>query len=555
MPPVVTGYLLLLAFGRRGPIGAVPRTAPSASCSPSTGPARRSPRRSWASRCWSAPSACRSRRSTRGLESAASTLGANRLIVLSVDHAAADAARDPRRGGPVLRPRPRRVRRDHHLRRQHPRRDPDHPDGDLHLYPGAGRRDGGAPARRPSRSPSPSPPSSLPRRWRGASPGGCSGDDDPRRSAASGSANSRSTARLRERRPGDRALRPLRRRQDDAGQPHRRADPPGQRPDRRRRRDAVRHDARHRRPGASPADRLRLPGGPPLSASLGAASTSSTAAASARHGSRWGSLERDRRPARHRPPPDAPAGRPFRRREAARRDSAGRCSPSPRLLLLDEPLAALDEARKAELLPYIERLRDEMQLPIVYVSHSIEEVARIADTMVCSPHGEIVATGPVGDILARSTSAAIPARRKQASSRPRRSPPATRRAGMTLLDHPAGRLSVPLRRRAAGHHRSPARSRPRRRHRRRRARPPVDPQPPRRHRDGDRPRPAADRRGPARRRRRSADREHHRRSAVALDLRSGMPVTALIKSAAFDRMSLGPAEAPSRPAGSGPAIE
>jgi len=51
----------------------------------------------------------------------------------------------------------------------------------------------------------------------------------------------------------------------------------------------------------------------------------------------------------------------------------------PRLLLLDEPLAALDEARKAELLPYLERLRDALSIPMIYVSHSMREVARLAD--------------------------------------------------------------------------------------------------------------------------------------------------------------------------------
>ena len=51
---------------------------------------------------------------------------------------------------------------------------------------------------------------------------------------------------------------------------------------------------------------------------------------------------------------------------------------SPRLLLMDEPLAALDQPRKAEILPYIERLRDEMQIPVVYVSHSVAEVTRLA---------------------------------------------------------------------------------------------------------------------------------------------------------------------------------
>src|SRR5215467_4454571 len=54
----------------------------------------------------------------------------------------------------------------------------------------------------------------------------------------------------------------------------------------------------------------------------------------------------------------------------------------PRLLLMDEPLASLDEARKGEILPYIERLRDESRIPIVYVSHAIAEVTRLATTIV-----------------------------------------------------------------------------------------------------------------------------------------------------------------------------
>ena len=115
---------------------------------------------------------------------------------------------------------------------------------------------------------------------------------------------------------------------------------------------------------------------------------------------------------------------------------------SPRLLLLDEPLAALDEARKADLLPYIERLRDEMRLPMVYVSHSIEEVARIADTMVVLADGRAVASGPVAEILARSDlrpftgqaeASAVIVARIVAGGEP----------GVALVDHPAGRLSVP----------------------------------------------------------------------------------------------------------------
>ncbi|WP_454852787.1 molybdenum ABC transporter ATP-binding protein [Rhizobium binxianense] len=78
---------------------------------------------------------------------------------------------------------------------------------------------------------------------------------------------------------------------------------------------------------------------------------------------------------------------------------------SPRLLLMDEPLAALDEARKAEILPYLERLRDETDIPIVYVSHSIAEVARLANRVVLMRDGRVEATGPAVDMLSRPSSA------------------------------------------------------------------------------------------------------------------------------------------------------
>jgi molybdate transport system ATP-binding protein len=74
---------------------------------------------------------------------------------------------------------------------------------------------------------------------------------------------------------------------------------------------------------------------------------------------------------------------------------------SPRLLLMDEPLASLDEARKAEILPYIERLRDETKIPIVYVSHSVAEVARLASDVVVLAHGKVAASGPTGAIMQR----------------------------------------------------------------------------------------------------------------------------------------------------------
>ena len=74
----------------------------------------------------------------------------------------------------------------------------------------------------------------------------------------------------------------------------------------------------------------------------------------------------------------------------------------PRLLLLDEPLASLDGARRAEILPYLERLRDEVGLPIVYVSHAIDEVVRLATRVVVLAEGRVVATGTVEDVFSRA---------------------------------------------------------------------------------------------------------------------------------------------------------
>jgi len=74
---------------------------------------------------------------------------------------------------------------------------------------------------------------------------------------------------------------------------------------------------------------------------------------------------------------------------------------SPRVLLMDEPLAALDAARKAEILPAIERLHALSGIAIVYVSHAIAEVARLADHVVLMDAGRVVADGPVGELLSR----------------------------------------------------------------------------------------------------------------------------------------------------------
>ncbi len=74
---------------------------------------------------------------------------------------------------------------------------------------------------------------------------------------------------------------------------------------------------------------------------------------------------------------------------------------SPRWLLLDEPLAALDHARKQELLPYLERLRDDLDIPVLFVSHVPDEIARLADHLVVLRDGRALAEGPLRTTLAR----------------------------------------------------------------------------------------------------------------------------------------------------------
>jgi molybdate transport system ATP-binding protein len=74
---------------------------------------------------------------------------------------------------------------------------------------------------------------------------------------------------------------------------------------------------------------------------------------------------------------------------------------APSLILMDEPLASLDEARKAEILPYIERLRDAARVPVVYVSHQLAEVARLATDIAVLDRGRLAAFGATADILPR----------------------------------------------------------------------------------------------------------------------------------------------------------
>lgn len=80
----------------------------------------------------------------------------------------------------------------------------------------------------------------------------------------------------------------------------------------------------------------------------------------------------------------------------------------PRILLLDEPLAALDFARRQEILPWLERLGEELSIPMLYVTHSGDEVARLADHLVLLDEGQVRAAGPLAETLARVDLPAVP---------------------------------------------------------------------------------------------------------------------------------------------------
>lgn len=116
----------------------------------------------------------------------------------------------------------------------------------------------------------------------------------------------------------------------------------------------------------------------------------------------------------------------------------------PRLLLMDEPLAGLDDARKGEILPYIERLRDEGSVPIVYVSHAISEVVRLADTLVVIESGRVAACGPASETLARIDIGPLAGTREGGAVLQARVVAHDRGFGLTTLATQAGDLRVPL---------------------------------------------------------------------------------------------------------------
>lgn len=122
---------------------------------------------------------------------------------------------------------------------------------------------------------------------------------------------------------------------------------------------------------------------------------------------------------------------------------------APRLLLMDEPLSSLDLARKAEILPYLETLVRALEIPVIYVSHSLDEVARLADHLVYLDKGQVAGAGSVGDVL---TAPDLPlARGSQAEALfEARASGYDERYALNLVEFPGGVFSVPGERLAQG---------------------------------------------------------------------------------------------------------
>jgi molybdate transport system ATP-binding protein len=115
---------------------------------------------------------------------------------------------------------------------------------------------------------------------------------------------------------------------------------------------------------------------------------------------------------------------------------------SPRLLLMDEPLAALDARSKTEILPYLERLHAELSFPVIYVSHAMEEVARLADHVVFMEEGRVRAEGPLAELMTRLD---LPLAREDAAEAVVEATVAAHdeQFHLTYLDFPGGRITAP----------------------------------------------------------------------------------------------------------------
>lgn len=114
----------------------------------------------------------------------------------------------------------------------------------------------------------------------------------------------------------------------------------------------------------------------------------------------------------------------------------------PRILLMDEPLSSLDEELKSEILPYLDRLHEELKIPVIYVSHSADEVARVADNLMLMENGSVTGDGPIAEVLTRLDLA--PAHRDDAEAViDAVAGGYDEEFGLALLDFPGGRFSVP----------------------------------------------------------------------------------------------------------------
>jgi molybdate transport system ATP-binding protein len=113
---------------------------------------------------------------------------------------------------------------------------------------------------------------------------------------------------------------------------------------------------------------------------------------------------------------------------------------SPEILLMDEPLVSLDTERKLEILPLIESLRDDLRIPIVYVSHAIDEVARLASRVVVLENGHVVAAGSVEAVFGAGLSGTGLSRFAQSSVVTGRLAAIDTAYGLTEISHPAGTI-------------------------------------------------------------------------------------------------------------------
>lgn len=114
---------------------------------------------------------------------------------------------------------------------------------------------------------------------------------------------------------------------------------------------------------------------------------------------------------------------------------------APRLLLMDEPMSSLDTGRKVEILTLIERIRDDFNVPIIYVSHDVAEVARLANHVVLIENGRVAGSGTPGTVFAAHP-AADDAQRGRLSILTARTASHDETYGLTVLDHAAGQIAI-----------------------------------------------------------------------------------------------------------------